>query len=63
MTEEIKIKLFEDMLNLEKMAELQSEGKLSKFVHTNYNQKANGFYEALEIMGIGAEYVRWSEGK
>ena len=61
MTEEMKLKLFERMLNLEKLGETQTNGKL--FDHANYIEKSNGAYEMLRILGLDREYIRWSYGK
>lgn len=57
MTEEMEISLFEKMLNLEHLAERGTyDGR-------NYFEQASGAYEMLTILGIGNEYIKWSEGK
>lgn len=56
-TDAQKERLFTTMLNLEDMASHPT------FDFRNYHDMANGFYQALEILGIGKEYVRWSENK
>lgn len=61
MTNEMKLQLFEKMLELEHKGELQSEGKL--FDHVNYIAESNGAFQMLQILGISSEYIRWSEGK
>ena len=57
MTEEMKIKLFEKLLKLEQLAETPT------FDNRNYFEQANGAYEMLEVLGLGREYIKWSEGK
>lgn len=61
MEDEMKLKLFERMLNLEKLGEMQTNGKL--FDHVNYIEMSNGAYEMLRILGLDREYIRWSYGK
>ena len=54
MTEEKKLRLFEQMLNLEQMAEGTTyDGR-------DYFEQAEGAFKMLEILGIGREYIRWS---
>lgn len=57
----MKEKLFEKMLWLEHMAELQSEGKL--YDNRDYFSESNGAYAMLQVMGIDREYINWAVGK
>lgn len=57
MSEEMKLQLFEKMLKLEALANTVT------YDHHDYNEQANGAFEMLQILGIGREYIRWSEGK
>lgn len=57
MSEETKLKLFEKMLKLERLAEVTT------YDNRNYFEQANGAYEMLEVLGLGREYIRWSDGK
>ena len=57
MTEEIKRKLFEKMLRLEHLSEVKTYG------NRDYFEQANGAFAMLEILGLGSEYIRFSEGK
>lgn len=61
MTNETKIALFQQMLDLEHKGELQSEGKL--FDNVDYIAESNGAYKMFEILGIESEYIKWSFGK
>lgn len=61
MTEEMKIKMFEKMLWLEKMAQKQVDGKL--YDKRDYWAEQNGAFEMLQILELSSEYIRWSEGK
>lgn len=54
---ETKIKMFEHMLNLEKLGEAKT------FDFGNYAERSNGFYEALADLGLQKEYIRWSFGR
>lgn len=57
MTKEMKIKLFENMLALEKLAEKETyDGR-------NYFEQTEGFYKALITLGLNKEYLNWSVGK
>lgn len=57
MTEEMKLKLFEKELELERLASKETyDGR-------NYNAEASGAFQMLDILGIGREYIRWAEGK
>lgn len=57
MTEEIKTKMFEKLLELEHKSEKVT------YDHRNYFEQANGAFEMLRVLGIDREYIRWSEGK
>lgn len=57
MTEEIKRKLFEEMLRLEHLSEVKT------YDNRDYFEQANGAFAMLEILGLGSEYIRFSEGK
>ncbi len=61
MKTDIKIKLFEQMLDLEHKGELQTAGKL--YDNVDYIAESNGAYKMLEILGINSEYIKWSFGK
>ena len=57
MADEMKLKLFEKMLQLEHLSEVKTyDGR-------NYFEQSCGAFDMLEILGLGGEYVRWSEGK
>lgn len=55
--ETMKAKLFESMLELETMASKKT------YDNRDYFEQAEGAYKMLSILGIGAEYIRWSEKK
>lgn len=57
MTEEIKIKLFENMLRLE---HLRSE---RTYDNRDYFEQSDGAFQMLQIMGLSKEYIKWSFGK
>lgn len=57
MTDEIKTVLFEKMLKLEHLAEVET------FDGHNYVEQSNGAFEMLSALGLGSEYVSWSFGK
>lgn len=57
MTEEMKIKLFEEMLKLEHL------GERTTFDHHDYCEQSNGAYKMLTVLGLNAEYIKWSIGK
>ena len=57
MSEEIKAKLFEKMLELEHLAEVET------FDGRDYFEQSDGAFQMLQIMGLGSEYIRWSFGK
>ena len=61
MTNEIKTALFEKMLELEHLSEKYCEGHT--YDNRDYFAESNGFYEALEMLGIGREYLQWAVGK
>lgn len=57
MNKQIKLELFEKMLELEKLAnEKTYDGR-------NYFEQSEGFYKSLVILGLNYEYIRWSVGK
>lgn len=53
----MKVKLFNKMLELEHLAEAQT------FDGRNYNEEANGAFQMLEILGIAKEYIHWAYNK
>ena len=55
--EEMKIKLFQKVLDLEHLAEAHT------FDGRNYCEQSEGAFAMLEVMGLGREYIRWSYGK
>lgn len=57
MTEEMKLKLFEGMLRLEKLSQTPT------FDGRDYNEQANGAYGMLQILGINLEYLKWADDK
>lgn len=57
LTEEMKLEMFEKMLEYEHMAERGT------YDGVNYCTMADGMYEAFRIMGIASEYIAWSFGK
>ena len=57
MTEEIKMVLFEKMLKLEHLAEVET------FDGHNYVEQSNGAFHMLSALGLGSEYISWSVGK
>lgn len=57
MTEEMKMKLFNEMLKLETLANTKT------YDGHDYLEQLNGAYAMLELLGISTEYIRWSEGK
>lgn len=57
MTEEMKIKLFENMLRLEHLSDKQT------YDNRNYFEQADGAFQMLQIMGLSKEYIEWSCGK
>lgn len=61
MSKEMKEKMFNKVLWLEHMGELQSQGKL--FDNRDYIAESKGAYEMLTILGIGTEYLYWAIGK
>ena len=63
MTQDEKNKLFEKMLYLEHMGELQSNNQLSKFCTEDFIGESNGLWMAIDILGLAHEYIAWSYGK
>lgn len=57
MSEEMKLKLFEKMLQLEHKSEKVT------YDHHNYFEQSNGAFAMLQVLGLDREYIRWSEGK
>lgn len=57
MTDEIKMVLFEKMLKLEHLAEVET------FDGHNYAEQSHGAFEMLSALGLGSEYISWSFGK
>lgn len=57
MNEEMKIKLFEKVLELEHLAEAKTyDGR-------NYFDQSEGAFSMLQILGLGSEYINWAVGK
>lgn len=56
MTEEMKTKLFEQMLELE-----HKTGKT--YDNRDYFEQAEGAFKMLQILGLNKEYIEWSYGK
>ena len=57
MEESTKMKLFDEMLRLETLANSKTyDGR-------DYFEQAEGAYNMLQVLGLGGEYIRWSEGK
>ena len=57
MTQEMKNKMFEKMLELEHLGEVKTyDGR-------NYCEQANGAYAMLQVIGLDKEYIEWSYGK
>lgn len=59
-SEQMKLALFNKMLQLEHLGEMQEKGL---FDHVDYIAESNGAYKMLDILGLGREYFRWSYGK
>lgn len=57
MEQELKEKLFAEVLRLETLA-----GKKT-YDGRDYCEQSEGAYSMLTIMGIGIEYIRWAYGK
>ena len=57
LNEEMKVKLFEKVLELEHLAEI------STFDGRNYCEQSDGAFQMLQIMGLGSAYIRWAFGK
>lgn len=57
LSEEMKIKLFQKVLELEHLAEVPT------FDGRNYCEQSDGAFQMLEVMGLGREYIRWSYGR
>ena len=56
-TNEMKYKLFEKMLELEHLGETKTyDGR-------NYAEQSNGAYKMLQTLGLDTEYIHWSFGK
>ena len=64
MTEELKLKMFEKVLEMEHLAERQQEGKIYGPDNArDWFSESEGAYKMLDILGLGREYIRWSVGK
>lgn len=57
MNSETKLKLFEEMLKLEDLAQYET------FDNRDYFEQSCGAYKMLEVLGLDTEYVEWSYGK
>lgn len=57
MTNEMKMALFNKVLELEHLGEVET------FDHHNYVEQSNGAYAMLQILGLNKEYIQWSFGK
>lgn len=57
MTEDMKLRLFEKVLLLERL------GNTATYDNRDYFEQANGAFEMLVVLGLGTEYIRWSDGK
>lgn len=57
MPEEMKLKLFEKMLQLEHLAEMELFDKI------DYYEQAEGAFKMLGVIGLEREYLKWSYGK
>lgn len=57
MTKEMKMKLFEEMLRLEHLAERRT------YDGNNYCEQSEGAFKMLEILGLSTEYIWWAVGK
>lgn len=57
MTNEIKMKLFERVLELEHLGEVET------FDGRNYSEQTDGAFQMLQILGISKEYLDWAIGK
>lgn len=57
MTEEVKLKLFEEMLRLEHLAEIET------YDSDDYYYQSQGAFKMLEILGLAKEYIWWAVGK
>lgn len=61
MDKEVKMKLFEQMLELENLAELYCDGHT--YDGRNYFEQCNGASKMLVVLGLSSEYIQWSYGK
>ena len=57
MTEDMKLELFNAVLELEHLAEAHT------FDHRDYAEQSNGAFLMLQILGLDHEYIKWSFGK
>ena len=57
MAEEMKLKLFEKMLELEHKSEQVT------YDNRDYFEQADGAFTMLQVLGLDREYIRWSDGK
>ena len=58
MTDKQKNELFEKMLELEHLGEINTSNGINYFV-----TMSDGMFEAFKILGIESEYIKWSYGK
>ena len=56
-TNELKEKLFNKMLELEHLANVET------YDHRNYFEQSNGAFHMLALLGLDKEYIEWSFGK
>lgn len=57
MSEDVKLKLFNEVFKLEQLAQNDDE------LNDRYWAQSEGAFAILQILGLGAEYIRWSFSK
>lgn len=57
MTQEMKIKMFEEVLQLTHLSEIRT------YDNRDYFEQSEGAYKMLQILGLDKEYRSWSYGK
>lgn len=57
LSEEVKTRLFKQMLRLEKL------GEVVTYDGRDYVEQSEGAYLMLMILGISSEYIDWAYGK
>ena len=57
MTEEVKLKLFEEMLRLEHLSKIKTHNSV------DYYDQSQGAFKMLKVLGLDSEYIWWSIGK